>query len=116
MVFLVAFILYLVIKAFKKKDITSFILLVSILSLWLPYSFINRVMFLYHFFPVLPFVMLGIVNLFKDMETKFKKNYLILIYLIPVIIFFIVYYPVVSGFAVNIDYINKLKLLSSWIF
>lgn len=108
--------IYLVIKAFKKKDITSFILLVSILSLWLPYSFINRVMFLYHFFPVLPFVMLGIVNLFKDMETKFKKNYLILIYLIPVIIFFIVYYPVVSGYAVKIDYINKLKLLSSWIF
>ena len=86
------------------------------MSLWLPYAFIGRVMFLYHFFPVLPFMMLSIVKLFSDIEEKYKINYLIPTYMIFVILFFIIYYPVVSGTEVSIDYINNLRLFSSWIF
>lgn len=108
--------LYSLIKLIIKKDKQSFIIVVSMLSLWLPYAFIGRVMFLYHYFPVLPFMMLGIVNLFKSIEEKYKLKYLIPLYMIFVIAFFIIYYPVISGIETPISYIEKLRIFDSWTF
>ncbi len=108
--------LYSLIKLIIKKDKQSFIIVVSMLSLWLPYAFIGRVMFLYHYFPVLPFMMLGIVNLFKSIEEKYKLKYLIPLYMIFVIAFFIIYYPVISGIETPVSYIEKLRIFDSWTF
>lgn len=108
--------IYSLIRLIRKKDKYSFIIVISMLSLWLPYAFIGRVMFLYHYFPVLPFMMFGIVNLFKGIEEKYKINYLIPIYMIFVIAFFIIYYPVVSGIETPVSYIEKLRLFDTWIF
>ena len=108
--------LYSLIKLIRKKDKQSFIIVVSMLSLWLPYAFIGRVMFLYHYFPVLPFMMLGIVNLFKSIEEKYKLKYLIPLYMIFVIAFFIIYYPVISGIETPVSYIEKLRIFNSWTF
>lgn len=108
--------LYSLIKLIREKDKQSFIIVVSMLSLWLPYAFIGRVMFLYHYFPVLPFMMLGIVNLFKSIEEKYKLKYLIPLYMIFVIAFFIIYYPVISGIETPVSYIEKLRIFDSWTF
>lgn len=108
--------LYSLIKLIRKKDKQSFIIVVSMLSLWLPYAFIGRVMFLYHYFPVLSFMMLGIVNLFKSIEEKYKLKYLIPLYMIFVIAFFIIYYPVISGIETPVSYIEKLRIFDSWTF
>lgn len=108
--------LYSLIKLIRKKEKQSFIIVVSMLSLWLPYAFIGRVMFLYHYFPVLPFMMLGIVNLFKSIEEKYKLKYLIPLYMIFVIAFFIIYYPVISGIETPVSYIEKLRIFDSWTF
>ena len=108
--------LYSLIKLIRTKDKQSFIIVVSMLSLWLPYAFIGRVMFLYHYFPVLPFMMLGIVNLFKSIEEKYKLKYLIPLYMIFVIAFFIIYYPVISGIETPVSYIEKLRTFDSWTF
>ena len=108
--------IYLIIKLYKKKDQTSFHLLVIILSVFLPFSFISRDMFLYHYYIVLPFLILSIVNLLKDITNKYKNNYFTISYLIIVIIFFIIYYPVITGIPINSDYIEKLRLFSSWYF
>ena len=94
----------------------SYQLLIMIMSLWLPYAFIGRIMFLYHYFPVIPFMMLAIVNLFKDLEEKLKLKYLIPIYMVFVILFFIVYYPAISGSTITIDFIKKIKIFKSWPF
>lgn len=108
--------LYLIIKFLLKKDRKAFFLIVVILSLFLPYSFINRQMFLYHYFPVLPFLILSIVLMFKDIVNKFKLNIIIPIYLITVFIFFLIYYPIISGMIVDNIYIDNLKIFSSWYF
>lgn len=108
--------LYSLIKLIREKDKQSFIIVVSMLSLWLPYAFIGRVMFLYHYFPVLPFMMLGIVNLFQSIEEKYKLKYLIPLYMIFVIAFFIIYYPVISGIETPVSYIEKLRIFDSWTF
>jgi len=108
--------LYLIFKIIVKRDKKALFLVITILSLWLPYAFIGRVMFLYHYFPVLPFLMLSIVLFFKDMNERFKLKLLIPTYLVLVILFFIIYYPVVSGIGINNNYIDSLKLFNSWYF
>lgn len=102
------------IQIIRKKDKNALILLTIILSLWLPYSFINRIMFLYHYFPVTPFMILGNVYLLEKIETKTKK--FIPIYMILVLVFFILYYPVISGYPVKEEMIEKLRIFSSWYF
>lgn len=109
-------VLYLPYRIIKKKELESIILLITVLSLWLPYIFIGRVMFLYHYFPVVPFITLAVVKLLKDIEEKTKKTFIVPIYLTIVIGFFITYYPVISGIPVSKYYIDSLKLLESWYF
>ncbi len=107
---------YLIYRIIKKKDYNSLYLIIAIMSLWLPYIFIGRVMFLYHYFPVLPFIMLAIAMFIKDIEEKTKCPQISYIYLALVIAFFIIYYPVVSGLPVSNNYLESLKLLPSWYF
>ena len=98
------------------KDKNSYYLIVMILCLWLPYVFIGRVMFLYHYFPVLPFLFLTIVSFLKDLTEKYKFKFLIPAYLFVVLLFFMVYYPVVSGRPVDKKYAADLELFDSWYF
>lgn len=107
---------YLIYKIIKQKEKESSLIIITILSLWLPYIFIGRVMFLYHYFPVIPFIMLSVVKLLKDIETKTRNTLIVPVYLTIVISFFVMYYPVVSGLPTNNHYIDMLKLLSSWYF
>ena len=100
----------------KKKNGKSLFLLVTILSLYLPFIFINRIMFIYHYFPVLPFLYLAITNFFYQINKNSKKDWLMLAYMLLVIIFFIVYYPIISGTTVSNDYIENTKLFDSWIY
>lgn len=103
-------------KLILKRDKNSFFLLIFVFSLWLPYVFIGRVMFLYHYFPVLPFLFLLLVSFLKDITEHFHLKYLIPIYLLCVLLFFVVYYPVVSGMRVPTVYTDALRLFDSWWF
>ena len=100
----------------KKKNGKSLSLLITVLSLYLPFMFISRIMFIYHYFPVLPFIYLAITNLFYQTNKNSKKDWLIVGYILMVMIFFIIYYPIVSGTSVSNDYIENTKLFDSWIY
>lgn len=108
--------IYLIIQAIRKHSKESLVLLVAILCLWLPYLFIGRVMFMYHFFPVLPFMILAIVALFKFLTEKLKWKKSIGIYMTIVLIMFVIFYPVVSGTMMPEEYIDALKWLPTWVF
>lgn len=99
-----------------KKDRNIFLLLIPILSLWLPYIFIGRVMFLYHYFPVIPFLMLLLVATLKHLEEKTKVYFVVPLYLTLIIGFFIIYYPIISGIPTSKPYVDTLKLFDSWYF
>ncbi len=99
-----------------KKDKNAFYIVIMILSIWLPYVFINRIMFLYHYFPVLPFLFISFVYLIKDLIEKYKLKVLVFIYLIFILLFSIIYYPIISGKEVPFDYADNLELFDSWSF
>ena len=87
-----------------------------ILSTWLPYIFIGRVMFMYHFFVTLPFIMLAIVSLIKWINEKTKRNYLLIIYMITIIVLFAIFYPITSGMPISKNYITSMQWLKTWTF
>ena len=98
----------------KKRNKKSMFLLLTILTLYLPFAFVNRILFLYDYFFILPFIMLGIVNFFYQANKNSKKDILIGLYILLVMIAFFIYYPVISGKNTTNNYINSTKLLSSW--
>lgn len=104
------------IQAIRKREKEALLIIVGALTLWLPYIFIGRCMFLYHYFPVLPFIMLGIIYLFSKLEKYKKINIGIAVYLTLVIVFFALYYPMVSGIPVSNSYLDIFKIFKSWIF
>ncbi len=108
--------IYLIYRLIRRKDIASLTILIAIISMWLPYLLIGRVMFLYHYFPVLPFIMLAISTLFYDIVEKTKQDWLLFLYLVIVILIFILYYPAISGNITSNNYLDKLKLFKSWYF
>jgi len=110
----IAGMLYILIKGMKKLDSKCWFIITVILTALIPYLSINRIMFMYHYFPVLPFMMLSIVMLIKDIESRIKFKKIYLIYIIIIIAVFIYFYPVVSGMTVPEKYIESTKWLDSW--
>lgn len=112
---ILASIFTLVLSIIKRNKENLFII-VLILCTWLPYAFIGRVMFMYHFFPTLPFVMLAIVAFVKWITKKIGDNSFYIFYIAVVILLFAIFYPVISGLTTTTDYIDSIKWLSTWIF
>ena len=112
---IVAFV-YLVISSIKKKDPNNILLVIFILSTFIPYIFIGRLMFMYHYYITLPFVMLGVVSLIKWITEKSKSDRVYYGYIALIIIVFMIFYPVVSGMPISGDYVEALKWLPKWYF
>lgn len=108
--------IFTLIASIVKKNKENLFIIVLIISTWLPYLFIGRAMFMYHFFPTLPFIMLAIVSFISSITKKLKNNSFYIFYVAVVILLFIIFYPVISGMVTTTDYIDSLKWLSTWIF
>ena len=90
-------ILALLITAFfaiRKRDKKSLFILLGYCSLWLPYAWIGRTMFLYHYLPASVFALLAIVNVFYQIP---KTRKIIWLFLLVSTVSFIVAYPSMSG-------------------
>lgn len=98
----------------KDKHILFFII-VAYFAQYLPWIFISRTVYMYHYFPSTPFIILLITFMFKD---RFKEinNKWVIIYLAIVVILFILFYPVITGIPVNSIYVDKvLRWFPSWV-
>lgn len=108
--------IFVLLKAIWKRKKEDIFIVILMLTMWIPYAFIGRIMFLYHFFPVLPFMILAIVSFIKSLEKKKKWNWITVTYAVIVIAVFSIFYPVSSGMPVSEDYIKSVKWLSTWQF
>ena len=99
-----------------KKEKSVFILVIAFLCLFFPYLVIGRCMFLYHYYPALPFVMLALTKLVKDLVEKTKIYMIIPIFLCIVIVCFIYFLPVTSGTPISEKKIESMRWLPDWYF
>lgn len=104
------------IYAFRSNKKENIFITIMALVTWLPYIFIGRIMFLYHYILALPFVMLGIVSFIKLITEKLKKNWIIIGYMAIVLVFFSIFYPIVSGHVISEEKVESLKWLEEWYF
>lgn len=98
-----------------KKNKEGLILILMILTTWLPYLFIGRIMFLYHYFITIPFMMLTIVfAITRLVEWKEKLKFIIPVMTLIFLAFFAYFYPVYSGLPVDKNYVEKTRWFDSW--
>ena len=86
----------------KEKDRKAGFLLIGYLSQYAPWFLVSRVVFIYHYFPSVPFVaaMVG-YSFFKLAQWKPKIKPAIYVYVACAIGLFILFYPVLSGLAID---------------
>jgi len=109
-------VLYLVYGFVRRRTLEGSFILIAFLSLYLPYIFVHRLMFIYHFYYAVPFLILAIVYMLRDgmhYFPKYRKFYFV--YLAVVALLFLVFYPVLSGYEVPKVYVDYgLRWFPGW--
>lgn len=109
----VFFILY---RWIIKKDKKAGFLFIAYAAQYIPWMSIGRITFIYHYFPAILFVMLitgYTMELLKEHFSWGQKA--ITFYLIAVVLCFLLFFPVISGYPVNREWGLSLRWLKDWI-
>ncbi|MCD8180566.1 MAG: glycosyltransferase family 39 protein [Firmicutes bacterium] len=111
---------YMVYLIFKKKDKNALFLVIAYLAQLVSWIPITRLTFIYHYFPCVPFIVLmigySLLNIYNGAKNKKATMYCIFGYAALVIVMFIMFYPVLSGQPVSVDYVKTfLKWFDSWV-
>ena len=108
--------LYVIYAAIRKRDKVAFFIILGVVITWLPYLLIGRVMFLYHFFPTLPYMMFALVYALKALSEQFKTDKITMVFLFIVFALFVLFLPIASGRTIDPSYVNYFKWLPQWFF
>ena len=111
--------LYMLWLWFKKKDYTAAFLFTGYLAQYLPWFFVTRITFIYHYFPCVVFLVMmitySLLQLKKSLPPKVFPA-VCLAYGAIVFLLFLLYYPVLSGQPVEAAFVDKyLRLFDSWV-
>ena len=98
--------------AARKRDRGMALVFTGLACQYLPWAIIPRLAFIYHFFSVVPFIVLAQVYVIKNaMEKWSTARYVVYTYLCLAGALFIMFYPLLSGHEVSEPYIAKLRWL-----
>ncbi|MBO5488409.1 MAG: glycosyltransferase family 39 protein, partial [Eubacterium sp.] len=106
--------LYLI---FARKDRKAAFISFAYLVQYVPWMFVSRCIFAYHYFPSVPFVCMMIVYCMVQLREKNEKWFKwILVYLGIAFLLFLLFYPVLSGQPVPYSYVrDALRWRENWI-
>ncbi|NLE03824.1 MAG: hypothetical protein GX638_03340 [Crenarchaeota archaeon] len=111
-----ACIFYTIYRAIRGKEVAAIFISTLFLFSWLPYVFISRCTFIYHFYIAVPFIFLAVGYLINSYwHLKWCKIAAISFFIV-VILVFAVFYNIISGVPTSTELIDKLKLFPSWYF
>lgn len=108
--------IYMLYLIYKDKDKKAIFLTLGYLSQYAPWLMVTRTVFIYHYFPSVPFVtvMLG-YSFYKIVQKNPKTKKWVFVYTVAAIVLFAMFYPVLSGYPITISYANILKWFDSWV-
>ncbi|SET00752.1 phospholipid carrier-dependent glycosyltransferase [[Clostridium] polysaccharolyticum] len=104
-------------RAFRKKDKMAVFLIAGYMSQYLPWVFVGRTTFIYHYFTSVPFVTLMVAYCLYLLvkEKKWNKG-IVFAYAAVACVLFVMFYPVLSGQPVNREYVfHFLRWMDSWV-
>ena len=104
--------------AAAKKDKTALFIFIGYLAQLLPWVFVTRVVFEYHYFPASVFLLLALCHIFRTVELRYPRpKPVVLSFTVVSIVLFAAFYPALSGIPVPRWYDLKfLKWLPTWPF
>lgn len=102
----------------KRKDKNLYMLWIAFFSQYVPWMLVPRETFLYHYFAMVPFMILAIVYVMKLLDSRYSEaQYIRYAYVAVAALLFIMFYPVLSGMQVSGNYVNTvLRWFPSWVF
>ncbi|MCL2841272.1 MAG: phospholipid carrier-dependent glycosyltransferase [Defluviitaleaceae bacterium] len=100
------------VKAYTHRFDLIF-LLVAYGAQFLPWASVSRLTFIYHYFPSVPFVVLIIAWFFT---YHIRRRSFVIAYGVLVLGLFILFFPILSGLPVRLDFARSLQWLSGWFF
>lgn len=102
----------------RRKDGMATMLVIAYFSQYVPWMLVPRETFLYHYFAMVPFMIVSIMYMFKLLEEHYKWNSKIRYAFVSLaVLLFIMFYPALSGMMVSESYIlNVLRWFPSWVF
>ena len=108
--------LYLVIK---KKDRTAVFLIIGYFAQYLPWFFVSRITFIYHYFPSVAFLVLMIAHSLMQFKKHCSAKFFTFIlcsYAVIAFGLFLLFYPVLSGQPIEAEFaIKHLRWLDTWV-
>lgn len=105
--------------ALKHKDSVSGFIVIGYLAQLLPWVFIGRTTFEYHYFPAAVFLTAALCRVFSLMQNNVRRRWRYPIYGLTLlsVVLFIAFYPVLSGYRVDASLAGRLlQWLPSWPF
>lgn len=106
---------YAFFHSFKNRSKTAIAILIMIFSLYLPWVMgIRSVTFIYHFCVISPFWIILISFMFLQIQEQSGSAKLSYLYIAAAFIFFVLFYPVISGYPTSVQYQDSLRWLPKW--
>ncbi len=113
---------WMVVTAVTNKDKTAIFLCIAYIAELLPWVGVERLTFIYHYFPCVPFITLmigySIKTIYDEARIKHRKAITIgvCVYAAAVIGMFILFYPVLSGKPCSYEFAEHfLKWFDTWV-
>ena len=101
----------------RDKDKNGVILLVAYAFQYFPWILVTRIAFIYSYLTALPFSVLLFAYCVSKLEKKSKIiDILLLLYMIIVVEWFVLFYPVLTGIVVKTSYVEWLRWFPRWYF
>lgn len=102
----------------KRKDKSMYMIWIAYLAQYVPWMLVPRETFLYHYFAMVPFIILSTVyclKLIEEVRPSFVK--IRNVYVAATIALFVLFYPALSGMLVPKWYVDVLlRWFPSWLF
>jgi dolichyl-phosphate-mannose--protein O-mannosyl transferase len=97
-------------------EVSAAFLSVVFFAQWLPYAFISRGLFIYHYYVSVPIICLASAYFI----SKYWKYNLVklaaIAYFVAVVALFVLFYPVISGAPVSTVTSESLRWFNQWVF
>lgn len=101
-------------RAVRTRAMPETFLLIGFLISYVQYAFITRALFLYHFLPALPFLIMALAVGLARVRDRVGSG-VVLVFLLLAIGWLVAYYPVLSGVPMPNERIMRLMWFGSWI-
>jgi dolichyl-phosphate-mannose-protein mannosyltransferase len=106
----IAGMLYVLWNAARHRETTAAFIAVAFLALWLLYAPLPRLLFIYHYYPAVLFMILGITYCLN----RLHKLWITVPYLFLAVIAFAFFFPVISGEPMGTEYWDIIRDIIDW--